>query len=124
MLGLTATAMGNIQEGIDHYKAALALDPNYKDAWVNIFQSYKESGQARAGRGAPPGEKAGLTPRGVTSSLALAAWRLSSTQPSLRAQSSVCLCAGVSARAQTQLRAGASEAGVCCCRRARRRKLS
>lgn len=46
-LGLACTAMGDIEDGIRNYTAALKLDDTSKEVWINVFQCYKESGQVR-----------------------------------------------------------------------------
>jgi tetratricopeptide (TPR) repeat protein len=50
MLGLACTAMGDIPDGVEWYKKAIALDPGYKEAWLNLFQAYKEGGYVRRRR--------------------------------------------------------------------------
>lgn len=45
MVGLACTAMGDINEGLIHYRSAIALDPEYKEAWLNLFQGLKECGR-------------------------------------------------------------------------------
>lgn len=47
MVGLAATAMGDISEGLRHYRAAIALDADFKEAWLNLFQGLKECGRVR-----------------------------------------------------------------------------
>jgi hypothetical protein len=44
MVGLACTAMGDIAEGVRWYKRALDQDINFKEAWINLFQAYKEGG--------------------------------------------------------------------------------
>lgn len=48
MLGLSATAMGDIADGVAWYKQALEKDTGFKEAWLNLFQAYKEGGFVRA----------------------------------------------------------------------------
>ena len=48
MLGLSCTAMGDIKDGVGWYKKAITMDPGFKDAWLNLFQAYKEGGFVRA----------------------------------------------------------------------------
>lgn len=45
MVGLAATAMGDIDEGLRHYNAAIRKDPEFKEAWLNLFQGLKECGR-------------------------------------------------------------------------------
>lgn len=45
MMGLSCTAMGDISEGLTHYRNAIALDPDFKEAWLNLFQGLKECGR-------------------------------------------------------------------------------
>lgn len=45
MVGLAATAMGDIDEGLRHYNAAIRKDPEFKEAWLNMFQGLKECGR-------------------------------------------------------------------------------
>lgn len=52
LLGLTCTAMGDIDEGVRWYRQALEIDAGFKEAWLNLFQAYKESGKARLRAGA------------------------------------------------------------------------
>lgn len=47
MVGLAATAMGDIDEGLRHYNAAIRKDPEFKEAWLNMFQGLKECGRVR-----------------------------------------------------------------------------
>jgi Tfp pilus assembly protein PilF len=48
MMGLACTAMGDIAEGVKWYKKGLEQDINFKEAWINLFQAYKEGGLVRA----------------------------------------------------------------------------
>ena len=41
-LGVTQRALGNAAEGVKCYKRALALDPEYAEAWVNLGNIYFE----------------------------------------------------------------------------------
>lgn len=41
-LGVTHRALGNAAEGVKCYKRALALDPEYAEAWVNLGNIYLE----------------------------------------------------------------------------------
>lgn len=45
MVGLAATAMGDIDDGLRHYNAAIRKDPEFKEAWLNMFQGLKECGR-------------------------------------------------------------------------------
>ena len=48
MVGLACTAMGDIAEGLLHYRSAIAMDADYKEAWLNLFQGLKECGKVRS----------------------------------------------------------------------------
>lgn len=54
MLGLSCTAMGDIADGVKWYKQAIALDPSFREAWLNLFQAYKEGGLVRCPAPARP----------------------------------------------------------------------
>ena len=41
-IGMTHRALGNTAEAVKHYKQALALDPLYAEAWVNLGNVYFE----------------------------------------------------------------------------------
>ncbi|GJP49968.1 hypothetical protein CLOM_g9123 [Closterium sp. NIES-68] len=45
-LGLALTGTGACLDGVAAYKKAVALRPDFKDAWVNMGQAYKEYGDA------------------------------------------------------------------------------
>jgi thiamine monophosphate kinase len=45
MVGLSCTAMGDISDGLMHYRNAIALDPEYREPWLNLFQGLKECGR-------------------------------------------------------------------------------
>ena len=47
MLGLSCTAMGDIAEGVKWYRKGVALDPGFREAWLHMFQAYKEGGLVR-----------------------------------------------------------------------------
>lgn len=47
LLGLARTSMGDIREGVKAYERAVALRPDYREAWVNMGQALKEEGRTR-----------------------------------------------------------------------------
>lgn len=42
LLGLCQTSMGDIGDGIRAYQKAINLQPNHREAWVNMAQARKE----------------------------------------------------------------------------------
>ena len=42
LLGLCQTSMGDIGDGIRAYHKAIDLQPNHREAWVNMAQARKE----------------------------------------------------------------------------------
>lgn len=43
LLGLCRTCMGDIQGGVAAYKRAIALAPDFREAWLNLAQARKEA---------------------------------------------------------------------------------
>ena len=43
LLGLCRTSMGDIQGGVAAYKRAIALAPDFREAWLNLAQARKEA---------------------------------------------------------------------------------